>query len=106
MVRDASLRDAPHHEGRRCCASVMSQRLTRRPRARGQWPAMCGKDIAEEAMLSVENPAELSRHVGQKLGTSDWLAVDQAMINAFAEVTGDNHWIHVDIERCKREMPG
>jgi acyl dehydratase len=57
-------------------------------------------------MLSVEKPQDLSPYVGQKLGTSDWVLVDQAMIDAFAEVTGDQSWFHVDPERARREMPG
>ena len=40
------------------------------------------------------------------LGTSDWVTVDQAMIDRFADATGDHQWIHVDIERAKKEMPG
>ena len=40
---------------------------------------------------------------GQEIGASDWLAVDQAMINAFAETTGDRQWIHVDVARAKTE---
>ncbi|HWE72419.1 MAG TPA: MaoC family dehydratase [Stellaceae bacterium] len=35
------------------------------------------------------------------LGISDWVTVDQAMINRFAEATGDFQWIHVDVERAK-----
>jgi acyl dehydratase len=57
-------------------------------------------------MLTVENPAELKKHVGQKLGTSEWFTIDQKMIDAFAEATGDHNWIHVDAERARREMPG
>ncbi|HYZ31133.1 MAG TPA: MaoC family dehydratase [Crenalkalicoccus sp.] len=57
-------------------------------------------------MLEVANLAELAGHVGRKLGTSDWIIVDQRMIDAFAEATGDHQWIHVDVERAKREMPG
>jgi acyl dehydratase len=57
-------------------------------------------------MLTVENPAELKKHVGQKLGVSDWYTVDQKTIDAFAHATGDLNWIHVDAERAKREMPG
>ena len=57
-------------------------------------------------MLTVENPAELKMHVGQKLGTSDWYTVDQKAIDAFADATGDHNWIHIDVERAKREMPG
>ena len=57
-------------------------------------------------MLTVENPAELKKHVGQKLGASDWYTVDQKTIDAFAHATGDLNWIHIDVERAKREMPG
>src|SRR4051812_4778087 len=57
-------------------------------------------------MLEVETIEALKGHVGQKLGTSDWLVVDQKMIDQFAEATGDHQWIHVDVERAKREMPG
>ena len=43
---------------------------------------------------------------GQELGVSDWFTVDQERINQFAEATGDHQWIHVDVERAKKEMPG
>ena len=56
-------------------------------------------------MLEVENVAALRAHIGRKLGSSDWLVVDQRMIDQFAEATGDHQWIHVDVERAKREMP-
>ena len=57
-------------------------------------------------MLNVENTAELARHVGQELGVSEWLEINQAMVDAFAQATGDHNWIHVDVARAKREMPG
>jgi acyl dehydratase len=57
-------------------------------------------------MLVVDRPADMKAHVGQTLGVSDWLTVDQAMIDKFADATGDHQWIHVDVERAKREMPG
>ena len=47
----------------------------------------------------------LGDFVGKELGVSDWVIVDQNMINQFAESTGDHQWIHVDVERCKRESP-
>ncbi|MQW75923.1 MaoC family dehydratase [Nocardioides sp. dk4132] len=43
---------------------------------------------------------ELADAVGQELGTSDWLEVDQARVDAFADATGDHQWIHVDAERA------
>ena len=50
-------------------------------------------------------PADLAAHVGEELGVSSWIAVDQPRINEFAHCTGDNQWIHVDSERAKRESP-
>ena len=57
-------------------------------------------------MLEVETPADMKAYVGKSLGTSPWLTVDQKMIDLFAEATGDHQWIHVDVERAKRELPG
>ncbi len=57
-------------------------------------------------MLEVETPADMAAHVGQQLGTSAWLTVTQAMINLFAQATGDHQWIHVDVERARTQMPG
>jgi acyl dehydratase len=49
---------------------------------------------------------ELRAAIGQEIGVSDWMEITQARIDQFAEATGDHQWIHVDVERCKREMPG
>ena len=57
-------------------------------------------------MLTVDSPRGLKQHVGRELGPSEWIIVDQQMIDRFAEATGDHQWIHVDVERAKREMPG
>ena len=57
-------------------------------------------------MLTVEYPKDLKQHIGRELGPSEWMTVDQGMIDKFAEATGDHQWIHVDVERAKREMPG
>ena len=57
-------------------------------------------------MLKVEKPQDLLQHVGKELGPSAWITVDQATIDKFAEATGDHQWIHVDVERAKRELPG
>ena len=56
--------------------------------------------------LTVEKPQDLAQHIGKDLGPSDWITVDQPMIDKFAEATGDHQWIHVDVERAKRAMPG
>ena len=47
----------------------------------------------------------LKDFVGHEFGASDPITVDQERINAFADVTGDHQWIHVDIERTKKESP-
>lgn len=57
------------------------------------------------AALTVQTAADLAAHTGTLLGRSGWVSVDQAMIDAFAQLTGDTHWIHVDTERAAREMP-
>jgi acyl dehydratase len=56
--------------------------------------------------LTVDEPKDLKQHIGKELGPSEWMTVDQAMIDRFADATGDHQWIHVDVERAKREMPG
>jgi acyl dehydratase len=45
----------------------------------------------------------ISQYVGQELGVSEWMTIDQERINHFADFTGDHQWIHVDVERAKRE---
>ena len=57
-------------------------------------------------MIDIETPAALADWVGRKLGTSEWITVDQKTIDLFAEATGDHQWIHIDVERASREMPG
>lgn len=57
-------------------------------------------------MLTVETPQDLKKHVGEDCGFSEWVTVDQKMIDKFADATGDHQWIHVDVERAKKEMPG
>jgi acyl dehydratase len=43
--------------------------------------------------------------VGQELGVTDWVVIDQERIGRFADCTGDHQWIHVDAERAAREGP-
>jgi acyl dehydratase len=49
--------------------------------------------------------ATAGEFVGRELGASDWVAVDQDRIDRFAACTGDRQWIHVDVERARRESP-
>lgn len=51
--------------------------------------------------LIVESPAQLLNMVGTRLGPTNWITVDQVRVDAFAEITGDRQWIHVDVERAK-----
>jgi len=48
----------------------------------------------------------LKAAVGEHLGYSEYFDVTQERVNQFAEATGDHQWIHVDVERAKRDMPG
>jgi acyl dehydratase len=49
--------------------------------------------------------AELPGLVGTELGTSDWFEVTQERVNKFADATDDHQWIHIDVERAKKESP-
>jgi acyl dehydratase len=51
-------------------------------------------------MLTISGIDELRAKVGEELGVSEWHAVTQEAINAFADATGDHQWIHVDPERA------
>jgi acyl dehydratase len=48
--------------------------------------------------------AELPSLAGQDIGVSDWVTITQEQINLFADATGDHQWIHVDVDRAKKEM--
>jgi acyl dehydratase len=49
--------------------------------------------------------SNINDFVGRELGVSGWMTVDQSRINQFADCTGDHQWIHVDVDRAKRESP-
>ena len=55
--------------------------------------------------LIVTTLEEAQSYVGEELGVSDWMLIDQARIDAFADATDDHQWIHVDAERAARELP-
>ena len=48
-----------------------------------------------------DNPASLLDAVGVRVGPTDWQTITQHQVNLFAEATGDDQWIHVDVERAK-----
>ena len=51
--------------------------------------------------LIVEKPHDLLGMVGTKMGPTGWVAVEQDRVDAVAECTGDDQWIHVDVDRAK-----
>ena len=55
--------------------------------------------------ISGYSVSTISQFVGQELGVSAWVTIDQERINGFADFTGDHQWIHVDVERARRESP-
>jgi acyl dehydratase len=57
-------------------------------------------------MLTLHGLEEVKGYVGKELGVSDWLEVTQEKIDQFAAVTGDDQWIHVDVERAKESPFG
>ena len=55
--------------------------------------------------LVVNSYDEFAAFEGKELGASDWLLIDQELINLFADATLDHQWIHVDADRAKKESP-
>lgn len=55
--------------------------------------------------LIIERPSKFLTMIGQTVGPGDWLEITQDRIDAFAAATGDDQWIHVDVERAAKEMP-
>ena len=56
----------------------------------------------EKTSLSLKT---LRQKIGQEIGRSNWILIDQAMIDGFADVTGDHYFIHVDPNRASTETP-
>jgi acyl dehydratase len=55
--------------------------------------------------LTVEGIEGAKKLVGETIGPSDWREVSQKDIDTFADLSGDDQWIHVDVERAKKESP-
>jgi acyl dehydratase len=62
-------------------------------------------DWAAMASVEVQGVEGMQAVIGQEIGPSEWRPVTQDDINAFAELSGDHQWIHVDVERAKNESP-
>jgi acyl dehydratase len=56
-------------------------------------------------MREIASLAELKELVGQEVAVSDWVEISQERVNLFAEATGDHQWIHLDVERSRKESP-
>ena len=57
------------------------------------------------ALATINGIEEASAMVGKTIGPCEWRTVTQADIDDFARLSGDDQWIHVDVERAKRESP-
>lgn len=56
-------------------------------------------------MREIASLEELKKLVGQEVVVSDWVEITQERVNLFAEATGDHQWIHLDVERSRKESP-
>src|SRR3982751_1910955 len=66
---------------------------------------MAGSVCCAAMTITVNGIEEVRGLVGQTIGPSEWRTVTQQDINAFADLSGDDQWIHVDVERAKAESP-
>ncbi len=55
--------------------------------------------------LIINSYEEFAAHLGQRLGVSEFVDLDQQRINMFADATLDHQWIHVDVEKAKQDSP-
>ncbi|MFT5534833.1 MAG: acyl dehydratase [Burkholderiaceae bacterium] len=56
-------------------------------------------------MRTIASLAELQSLIGQEIAVSDWVGIPQEKVQQFADVTGDQQWIHIDVERSRTESP-
>ena len=56
-------------------------------------------------MRHIASVEELKSLIGQEVAVTDWFIVSQERVNQFAEATGDHQWIHLDVERARKETP-
>ena len=57
------------------------------------------------ALVTADGIEELQGLIGQEVGPTDWREITQEDIDLFARLSGDDQWIHVDVERAKAESP-
>ncbi len=56
-------------------------------------------------MRVIESLSELKTLIGQEVAVSNWVEITQDRVNRFAEATGDLQWIHIDVEKSRKESP-
>ena len=56
-------------------------------------------------LIEIKDPESIGALVGTEVGPTVWREVTQEMIDAFAKLSGDHQWIHVDVERAAKESP-
>ena len=56
-------------------------------------------------MREIASLAALKELIGQEVAVSNWVDITQERVNQFAEATGDRQWIHIDVERSRKESP-
>lgn len=56
-------------------------------------------------MRKIASLAELKGLIGQEVAVSEWVEITQERVNLFADATGDHQWIHLDVERSRKESP-
>ena len=56
-------------------------------------------------MRHIASVEELKSLVGQEVAVTDWFEISQDRVNLFAQATGDHQWIHLDVERARKESP-
>ena len=57
-------------------------------------------------VIVVDNLEHAKALIGQEIGVSDWVTIDQIRVDLFADATDDHQWIHTDPARALTEMPG
>lgn len=56
-------------------------------------------------MRVIESLPKLRELIGQEIAVTNWIEITQERVNQFAEATGDLQWIHIDVERSRKESP-
>jgi acyl dehydratase len=73
--------------------------------ARGTLRIILRATEEDMAKLELDSLRDLQPRIGEEVLVTDWLEVTQERVNQFAEASGDHQWIHVDVERARRESP-